>query len=57
MFKKSADLIKANKKSEAMETIRLFQKAVDKAAKRHVISFNAASRKKAALAKAFKKIK
>ncbi len=51
LFKKGIAIVKDGKKAEAIEAARLFQQAVDKAAKHHVISKNASRHKKAALMK------
>jgi small subunit ribosomal protein S20 len=48
---KVEQLIKEGKTKEAIEALRAFQKAADKAAKGNVISPNKANRKKSALMK------
>ena len=54
LYKTGLSEVKGAKKDEAQKAIRAFQQAVDKAAKRGVISKNAASRKKSALMKMMK---
>ncbi len=49
-------LIAAGKKSEAMTAMKKAMSSLDKAAKKHVIKKNSASRKKSRLAKAIAKI-
>lgn len=51
LYKKAAALVKEGKKVESAQAARAFQQAVDKAAKVHIISPNAAGRKKASLLK------
>ena len=53
--KRAQAQISANELDEAQETIRLAVKALDKAARRGVISKNNASRRKSRLMKAFNK--
>jgi small subunit ribosomal protein S20 len=55
LFKKTVSLINADKLKEAKENYTKFQQAVDKAAKRNIISSNMAARKKSNLAKTLKK--
>ncbi|MBU0540145.1 30S ribosomal protein S20 [Patescibacteria group bacterium] len=55
LYKKSEELIKSGQKYQATEAARAFQQAVDKAAKRRVVSFNKAARKKQSLMKALNK--
>lgn len=55
LFKKGSELLKQGSKDEAQKIIVAFQKAADKAAKNHVMSRNAANRKKSNLMKALAK--
>ena len=55
--KEVRNLISAGKKSEAMQAMAKAMSALDKAAKKHVILKNTASRKKSRLAKALAKLK
>jgi small subunit ribosomal protein S20 len=54
-FKNIDALIKEGKLDEAKKLVGSFQKAIDKAAKNHIISKNKANRKKATLMKAVSK--
>lgn len=54
LFKKGIAAAKDGKKEDAIIAIRSFQQAIDKAAKRDVVSRNAANRKKSALMSVFK---
>lgn len=54
-FKNIDALIKEGKLDEAKKLVQTFQKAIDKAAKRNVISKNKANRKKANLMKKISK--
>ena len=54
--KEVRQLITAGKKSEAVEAMKQAMSALDKAAKKHVILKNSASRKKSRLAKAIAKL-
>jgi ribosomal protein S20 len=54
-FKNIDELIKAGKLAEAKKLVANFQKAIDKAAKNHIISKNKANRKKANLMKKLSK--
>ena len=51
LYKNSVALIKEGKLKEAQELAQRFQQAVDKAVNKHILSKNAASRKKATLMK------
>ena len=51
LYKKCVDMLGAGKMDEAKKAAIEFQKAVDKAAKNHVVSENRSRRKKSALAK------
>jgi len=51
LYKECVDLMSENKTQEAKEIAAQFQQAIDKAAKRRVISTNRARRKKAAISK------
>jgi small subunit ribosomal protein S20 len=55
LHRSALDLIGGKKISESKAAIQTFQQAVDKAAKRNILSRNAAARKKSALAQALKK--
>jgi ribosomal protein S20 len=52
LYQKSLALIKEGKTAEVSQAIRVFQQAIDKAAKRNAITTNAARHKKSALMKA-----
>lgn len=54
LYRKGLALIKEGKTAEVAEVARAFQQAIDKAAKRLVISKNAAANKKSALMRAIK---
>jgi small subunit ribosomal protein S20 len=54
LYAKGMALAKSGKKAEGMTAAKTFQQIADKAVKRHVLSRNAASRKKSALARALK---
>ena len=51
LYKTCVDLMSQDKKAEAKDVAIKFQQAIDKAAKRNVISKNRADRKKAAIMK------
>lgn len=57
LFSQTIGLIKQGKKSEAYDSQKTFQQAIDKAVKVRVFANNTAARKKTALAKAFKVLK
>lgn len=52
LFRKGLDLIWTGQRAEAVTVARNLQQAADKAAKRRVLSSNAANRKKSALLRA-----
>ncbi|MEO5927686.1 MAG: 30S ribosomal protein S20 [Patescibacteria group bacterium] len=54
LYRKGLALIKEGKTAEIAEVARAFQQAIDKAAKRNVISKNAAANKKSSLMRAMK---
>lgn len=54
LYKKGMALLKDGKTKEATELARVFQQAVDKAAKVSVVSRNTAARKKSAFMRALK---
>lgn len=56
-FKQVRELLKEGKEKEAIEAIRVFQKAADKAARKKTISKNKTDRKKSKLMKAINKLK
>ena len=49
LFRQCMDLIQANNIEDAKLKFKDFQQAIDKAAKRHIVSQNRAARKKSAL--------
>lgn len=55
LYRTALELVKDKKSSESKAAFQSFQQAVDKATKRNILSRNAASRKKSALAQALKK--
>lgn len=57
LIKKIRDLLKENKKDEALKVLPATYKAIDKAAKRGVIKKNTANRRKSRLDKAIHKTK
>ncbi len=52
LLNKTRVLIKENKKVEALESIKLYQQALDKAIKKGVLKANNAGRKKSSIMKA-----
>lgn len=56
-FKQVQQFLKEGKEKEAIEAIRVFQKAADKAARKKTISKNKTDRKKSKLMKAINKTK
>lgn len=54
LLNKTRALIKEGKKNEALEAIKLYQQAVDKAVKTGVLKMNNAGRKKSSIMKAAK---
>ena len=55
LIRKTGDLVKAGKADEALKTLPMAYKAIDMAAKKHIIHWKNAARKKSGLAKMFGK--